>query len=91
MNIEISDQTTKKIEAVIGTSDPETVGRFLERIAQDEQLLQAFMLEDPSDEELRESAAMCERGMEDIKAGRSKPFDDAMNSVRDRLGFELPK
>jgi hypothetical protein len=66
MNIQLSDDATKKIEAVIGTSDPETVSRFFERIAGDEQLLQSFMLDDPNEEDIQ----AIREGIADADAGR---------------------
>lgn len=91
MNIELSEQTAEKFAAVIGSADPQAIGRFLERMADDEQLLQSFFLDRRTEEEIRQSAADCDRAMESIKAGQGKPFEEAMQSIRARLDFETPE
>jgi hypothetical protein len=44
-----------------------------------------------SDEELRMSAAECERGIAEIEAGGGRDFREAMIEIGRERGFSLPK
>jgi len=91
MNIELSDQFTRKIEAAIGTSDPAIVAQILERMVSDEQLVKSFVLEDQTDAEIQESVAMCDRGMQNIAEGNTQPAKDAMRDIAAKHGLKVPE
>ena len=82
-NIQISDEAAKKIEAVIGTRDPQTLGAFFERFAQQEQLLQAVMVSDPTDEDVQ----AIHEGIADYEAGRVTPLSEFDAAFRERNGM----
>ena len=82
-NIQISDEATKKIEAVIGTRDPQTMGAFFERFAEHEQLLQAVMVDDLSDEDVQ----AIQEGIADYEAGRVTPLAEFDAAFRKRNGM----
>lgn len=83
MNIEISDQATKRIQAAIGTTDPKLVGQIIERIAQDEQLLLSYCFADPSDADLK----AIREGIDDAQAGNTQPLGEFDAEFRSRHGF----
>lgn len=43
MNVEISQQTTDQIAAIIGTSDEAVISEIIENVAKDEQLLKSLV------------------------------------------------
>lgn len=83
-NIQISDEAAKKIEAVIGTRDPQTLGAFFERFAEQKQLLQAVMVDDLTHEDIQ----AVREGIEDFEAGRTKPLAAFDAEFRRRNGFD---
>ncbi len=83
-DIQISEEATKKIEAVIGTRDPQTVGAFFERFADQEQLLQAVMVDDLSDEDVQ----AVRDGIADYEAGRVTPLAEFDAAFRKRNGID---
>lgn len=91
MNIEISEQVSKRIEAIIGTSDVAVIRRLVERIAEDEQLLQSLMQDPPSDSDLRESLAACDRGREDVAHSKTVPMKQALSEIASELGIKLDR
>lgn len=66
MNIEISDQASKQIEALLGITDQAAISRIVERVASDKQLLMSLVLDAPSDadiEAVREGIAESDAGL----------------------------
>ena len=56
-------------------------------------LVKAMQLEafaDLSPEEMEASVRSIERGLADVKAGRSQPAREAMGEIASEFGFELP-
>lgn len=91
MNVEISDQVAMQIQAIVGHSDKSLIEKILERVAGDEHLLRALVLDDRTEHEIRASAEQCERGMENIRAGNCEPLDQAMRSIADDSGFDVKR
>ncbi len=82
-NIQLSDEATKKIEAVIGTSDPKSMEAFLERLADQEQLLHAALIGEPTVGDLH----AIREGIADYEAGRVRPLAEFDKEFRDEMGF----
>ncbi|OYP28466.1 hypothetical protein [Rhodopirellula sp. MGV] len=91
MNIEISDQSTRSIEKALGTTDPVVISRLFERIVSDEQLLQSYLVEDPTDDELRQSLAMCDRGSQEMEEGKAQPADEALRKIAQKHGLNVDR
>ncbi|MEX1027060.1 MAG: hypothetical protein WD049_03495, partial [Candidatus Paceibacterota bacterium] len=89
MHIELSDQSAKDIQAAIGTTDPVVVTRIFELIASDKQLVQSFLLPEQTNEELQESLAMCDRGMQDIAEGKTKPAKETLRDIAAKHGLKI--
>jgi len=89
MHIELSDQSAKEIQAAIGTTDPVVVTRLFERIASDKQLVQSFLLPEQTDEELQQSLAMCDRGMQDVADGKTKPAKETLRNIAAKHGLKI--
>jgi len=83
MNVEISDQTTKRIAEVIGSSDPSTINLIIGRVAADEQLLMLLTADEPSEEDLQ----AVREGLEDVAAGRTQNFSEFDAELRKEMGF----
>jgi len=83
MNVEISDQTTKRIAAVLGSFDPSTINLIVGRVAADEQLLMLLTADEPSEEDLQ----AIREGLEDVAAGRTQRFSEFDAELRKGMGF----
>lgn len=83
MNVEISDQTTQRIQAIIGMLDPVTINTILKRIADDEQLLLSLTRSEPTEQDLQATRD----GLEDVAAGRTQPFAEFDAELRSELGL----
>lgn len=97
MNVEISDQVTKQIEAVLANVDHNadhakvalSINRIVERVAADDQLLLSFLVEDPTEEEMAANLERIDRGMADVEAGRTRPMREALDDIAGKLGLSI--
>lgn len=89
MNFELSDQATRNIQAAIGTTDPGIIQQIIERMASDAQLVQSFAIRDLTEEELQESLAMCDRGVQDIEDGKTQLANDALREIAIKHGLNV--
>lgn len=53
MKIEISEEATRKFEAVIGTRDPEKMAAFIERMINYEPIMEAVIADYLSDDDIQ--------------------------------------
>ncbi|KAA5539997.1 hypothetical protein FYK55_21995 [Roseiconus nitratireducens] len=83
MHIELSNEATKRIEAAIGTADPETINRIFERVSRDRGLLIALT----GDGIPAEDIAAVRRGIEEADAGKVQPFEEVDLEIRSHFGF----
>lgn len=83
MNVEISFQTTKRIAEVLGSSDPEVINLIMQRVAADERLLVLLAADEPNEGDIQ----AIREGLEDVAAGRTLPFSEFDNRLREELGF----
>lgn len=84
MNVEISDQTTKRIAEVLGSSDPSTINLIVGRVAADEQLLMLLTADAPNEEDLQ----AIREGLTDVAAGRTQRFSEFDAELRKDMGFD---
>jgi len=91
MQIQISDEATKKIGDLIGSADPVAIANIVERFADNEQLVLAAMPDDRSEQEIRQSAADCDDAMKRMDAGEGRPITEALQAIGDKLGFDFKR
>ena len=53
------------------------------------ELLQLWLVENPTQEEQEDAHAAIRQGIEDIKAGRGRPAEEVMNELRDNTTLPL--
>ncbi|GAB5405692.1 MAG: hypothetical protein Aurels2KO_39230 [Aureliella sp.] len=83
MHIEIPDEISQKMAAILGTKDQLAIARIVERVANDEQLLKSLMVE-----ELSELDALAVReGIKQADAGQVRSLEDFDVEFRARNGF----
>lgn len=83
MQIQLSPETSQKIAAAIGAADEGTVNRLVERIADDDQLMQSLMMPDLTAGDVQ---AITE-GIASWKADRVRPFAEFDAEFRERNGL----
>lgn len=83
MQIEISEQASKSIQAALGSSDQAVVSHFVERIALDEQLLLSLLVEPPSESDLQ----ALREAIDEADAGLGRPFSEFDQEFRKEMGF----
>lgn len=83
MQIEISSETAKRIEAAVGNSDPATIMRIFERVSMDQHLLMALT----SGPLPAEDVEAIREGITDLDADRVEPFSSVDASIRRQFGF----
>lgn len=84
MNIEISNEATKRIQDAIGKSDPETINLIFERLSLDKELLIGLTAEEIP---LADIDAIKE-GVADYNKGRVQAFEDVDAELRNEFGFD---
>ena len=89
MNIEISAQTARNIQAALGTSDPAIISGVVERMVADEKLVKSFLEEPPSEDQRLESLRLCDQGMEEIARGEVRPAKEAIGDLATRHGLKI--
>jgi hypothetical protein len=83
MQIELSPQASAKIAAAIGSADEQTVNRLVERMADDDQLMQSLMMDDLTADDVQ----AVREGLESWKADRVRSFAEFDAEFRDRNGL----
>ena len=83
MQIEISNEATKRIQAVVGNADPATINRIFDRVAMDEQLLLSLLADPISTED----AEAIKEGIADYEAGNVQSVDEVDAELRQQFGF----
>lgn len=83
MNVEVSEETAKRIEAIFGVTDGEILARILDRVATDEQLLKSLFMDDPSEQDLQ----AIREGIADAETGRVRSIEEFDREFRARNGF----
>lgn len=84
MNIEISNEATKRIAEAVGNADPATVNMLLERVSQDKELLVGLASEEVSHVDVE----AVKEGIADYRAGRTRPFSEVDAEIREQFGFK---
>lgn len=83
MQFQLSPQASRKIAAAIGSADEQTVNRLVERMADDDQLMQSLMMDDLTTDDVH----AVHEGIESWKAGRVRPFTEFDTEFRERNGL----
>ena len=83
MQIQLTPQASQKIAAAIGSADEATVNRLVERMADDDLLMQSLMMDDLTADDVQ----AVQEGIESWKAGRVRPFAEFDAEFRERNGL----
>ncbi|QDU98593.1 hypothetical protein [Lignipirellula cremea] len=95
MNVEISDQVTRQIEAILAQSGrtevASSISRIVERVAADDQLLLSLLLEEPTAPELAQSLELIDRSMEEVAAGQTEPMKEALREIAAKYKLKIDR
>lgn len=87
--IHISDETTKQIQSAIGTNDPVAIANVIDQLFRNEDLLAGAWIYNRSEEEVRQSAAECDKALDRMEAGEGRPIKDALADIAKRSGLTI--
>ena len=89
MQINISPAQKRQLAAMAASHGFDTAEEYASSIISNAVQLEAFA--DLSPEEMAESVASIERGIEQSKAGLGVPAKEAMQTIANNLGLNLPR
>lgn len=85
MQINLSDEASRNLAAVLGTKDQTAITQIFERFAADEQLLKSLIVDDLTAEEVR----AIQKGVEQAESGNVRSLEEFDSEFRARNGFKV--